>query len=53
MFVIGRSSSTESLYDVTESSMDELGHSFQPVDATGFIAVHAIRLKKFGDQKKN
>ena len=43
--VIGRSSATEKLYDMSESSMDEIG-SFAPQDTTGFISVQAIRLKK-------
>lgn len=43
--VLGRSSQTEKLYDMSESSMDEIG-DFAPVDTTGFISVNAIRLKK-------
>ncbi len=31
--------------------MDELGSSFEPADTTGFIAVQAIRLKKYGATK--
>lgn len=46
--VLGRSSQTEKLYDMSESSMDELGSTFEPVDTTGFISVQAIRLKKYG-----
>ncbi|KAI9829718.1 MAG: argininosuccinate synthetase [Phylliscum demangeonii] len=45
--ILGRSSATESLYDADASSMDQLG-GFEPVDATGFIAVQAIRLKQWG-----
>ncbi len=41
---------TERLYDVSESSMDEIG-SFEPADADGFIKVQAIRLKKYGQFK--
>lgn len=48
--VLGRSSETEKLYDMSESSMDEIG-SFAPQDTTGFISVQAIRLKKYGDAK--
>lgn len=48
--VLGRSSETEKLYDMSESSMDEIG-SFVPEDTTGFIAVQAIRLKKYGNMK--
>lgn len=41
---------TERLYDLSESSMDEIG-SFEPTDADGFIKVQAIRLKKYGQSK--
>ncbi|KAI9811920.1 MAG: argininosuccinate synthetase [Thelocarpon impressellum] len=49
-YVLGRSSATERLYDMSESSMDEIG-SFAPSDTTGFISVQAIRLKKYGEAK--
>lgn len=49
--ILGRSSETEKLYDATESSMDELT-GFQPQEASGFIAVQAIRIKKYGEAKK-
>lgn len=49
--VLGRSSETEKLYDATESSMDELT-GFEPQDASGFIAVQAIRIKKYGEAKR-
>lgn len=45
--IMGRSSTTEHLYDATESSMDELV-GFEPRDATGFIAIESIRIKKYG-----
>lgn len=45
--VLGRWSDTEKLYDMSESSMDEIG-DFRPEDTTGFISVQAIRLKKYG-----
>ncbi|PMD22886.1 argininosuccinate synthetase [Hyaloscypha hepaticicola] len=48
--VLGRSSETEKLYDASESSMDEIG-AFSPEATTGFIAVQAIRLKKYGEAK--
>ncbi len=48
--ILGRSSETEKLYDMSESSMDEIG-SFEPSDTTGFIAIQAIRLKKYGATK--
>lgn len=48
--ILGRSSETEKLYDATEASMDELT-DFDPTDTTGFIAVQAIRIKKYGEAK--
>lgn len=42
---LGRSSATEKLYDMDESSMDIIG-GLEPIDSTGFINVQAIRLKK-------
>lgn len=49
--ILGRSSSTEKLYDATESSMDELT-GFEPQEASGFIAVQAIRIKKYGEKAR-
>lgn len=49
--ILGRSSSTEKLYDATEASMDELT-DFDPVDTSGFIAVQSIRIKKYGEAKR-
>lgn len=49
--ILGRYSKTEKLYDATESSMDELT-GFLPEDATGFIKVQAIRIKKYGEKKR-
>lgn len=51
VIVLGRSSATENLYDPTESSMDELT-GFSPIDTSGFIAIQAIRVKKYGEAKK-
>ena len=48
--VLGRSSATEKLYDMEESSMDEIG-DFAPSETSGFIGVQAIRLKKYGAMK--
>lgn len=48
--VLGRSSATEKLYDMDESSMDIIG-GLEPIDSTGFINVQAIRLKKYGQKK--
>lgn len=52
VIVLGRYSNTEKLYDATESSMDELT-GFMPTDTTGFIAIQAIRIKKYGQSKKD
>ncbi|CCF57094.1 hypothetical protein KAFR_0C00990 [Kazachstania africana CBS 2517] len=52
VIVLGRFSNTENLYDATESSMDELT-GFLPTDTTGFIAIQAIRVKKYGEAKRN
>ncbi|KAG0229265.1 argininosuccinate synthetase [Actinomortierella wolfii] len=51
VIVEGRSSSTEKLYDMEESSMDVQG-GFSPVDSEGFIKIQSIRLKKWGQAKK-
>jgi len=48
--ILGRSSTTEKLYDMDESSMDIIG-GLEPIDSTGFINVQAIRLKKYGLKK--
>lgn len=50
VFVVGRSSDSEKLYDEQESSMDEIG-DFEPSETGGFIKVQAIRLKKYGAGK--
>lgn len=50
MYILGRSSETEKLYDATEASMDELT-DFDPTDTSGFITVNAIRIKKYGQAK--
>ncbi|KAJ9193588.1 hypothetical protein DTO166G4_2691 [Paecilomyces variotii] len=50
VYVLGRSSKTEKLYDSEQASMDTLT-DFSPQDTTGFINVNAIRLKKYGQQK--
>lgn len=49
--VLGRSSDIEKLYDMNESSMDEIG-DFAPSETGGFIGVQAIRLKKYGKGKQ-
>lgn len=52
VIILGRYSETEHLYDATESSMDELT-GFMPTDTTGFIAIQAIRIKKYGQAKRD
>lgn len=49
-YVLGRSSNASNLYSEQDASMDSL-EGFSPMDTTGFIAIQAIRLKKFGQQK--
>ncbi|RYP59476.1 hypothetical protein DL769_008507 [Monosporascus sp. CRB-8-3] len=49
-YVLGRSSDTSNLYSETEASMDTL-EGFSPEDTSGFIAIQAIRLEKYGAQK--
>ncbi|KAL9020416.1 MAG: hypothetical protein Q9185_002346 [Variospora sp. 1 TL-2023] len=49
--IIEGRTSDSSLYNMSESSMDELG-GFLPTDSTGFIQVNSLRLKKYGAMKK-
>ncbi|KAK0715611.1 argininosuccinate synthase [Lasiosphaeris hirsuta] len=51
VFVLGRSSDASNLYSQEDASMDSL-EGFSPEDTTGFIAIQAIRLKKYGLQKQ-
>ncbi|KAK7418545.1 hypothetical protein QQX98_003890 [Neonectria punicea] len=48
--VLGRYSDASNLYSEEDASMDSL-EGFSPMDTTGFIAIQAIRLKKYGEQK--
>lgn len=50
VYALGRSSDASDLYSEQDASMDSLERFF-PMDITGFIAIQAIRLKKFGEQK--
>ncbi|UPK89676.1 hypothetical protein LCI18_000611 [Fusarium solani-melongenae] len=50
-YVVGRSSETSNLYSADESSMDALDMNWTPQDTTGFIAIQAIRLEKYGARK--
>lgn len=49
-YTLGRSSETSNLYSEEDASMDSLD-TFSPMDTTGFIAIQAIRLKKYGESK--
>lgn len=49
-YVLGRSSETSNLYSEEDASMDSLS-TFSPMDTSGFIAISAIRLKKYGEGK--
>ncbi|KAK8912041.1 Argininosuccinate synthase [Metarhizium anisopliae] len=53
-YVLGRSSNASNLYSEQDASMDSL-EGFSPMEylpsTTGFIAIQAIRLKKYGEQK--
>ncbi|KAF4124230.1 argininosuccinate synthase [Geosmithia morbida] len=49
-YVVGRSSETSNLYSADDASMDSL-ETFSPQDASGFININAIRLKKYGEAK--
>ncbi|KAI1385644.1 argininosuccinate synthase [Hypoxylon trugodes] len=49
-YVLGRSSDSSNLYSEQDASMDSL-EGFSPMDTSGFIAIQAIRLKKYGLQK--
>lgn len=50
-YVVGRSSATSNLYSADESSMDTLDMNWTPQDTSGFIAIQAIRLEKYGARK--
>jgi len=50
-YVVGRSSKTSNLYSADESSMDTLDMNWTPQDTSGFIAIQAIRLEKYGARK--
>ncbi|KAI9683462.1 MAG: argininosuccinate synthetase [Bathelium mastoideum] len=49
--ILGRWSDTQKLYDMSESSIDEIG-DFEPQDKTGFIGVNAIRLRNMEEWGK-
>ncbi|KAK0674755.1 putative argininosuccinate synthase [Cercophora samala] len=49
-YVLGRKSDASNLYSQEDASMDSL-EGFSPMDTSGFIAIQAIRLEKYGLQK--
>ncbi|ORY71036.1 argininosuccinate synthase [Pseudomassariella vexata] len=49
-YTLGRSSDSSNLYSEEDASMDSLD-TFSPLDTTGFIAINAIRLQKYGEAK--
>ncbi|KAJ4858730.1 argininosuccinate synthase [Trichoderma afarasin] len=49
--ILGRSSDSSNLYSQEDASMDSL-EGFSPMDTSGFIAIQAMRLKKYGEQKR-
>lgn len=50
VYVQGRRSDASNLYSAEDASMDSLD-GFSPMDATGYIEIESIRLKKYGEQK--
>lgn len=48
-YVLGRSSTASNLYSADDASMDTL-EGFSPQDTSGFMAIDAIRLKKYAEQ---
>lgn len=48
--VLSRSAPESNLYSEEQASMDTL-EGFSPEDASGFIAIQAIRLEKYGAAK--
>ncbi len=48
--VLSRSAPESNLYSEEQASMDTL-EGFSPEDTTGFIAIQAIRLEKYGAAK--
>ncbi|RYP11278.1 hypothetical protein DL765_007830 [Monosporascus sp. GIB2] len=49
-YTLGHSSETSKLYNEESASVDRL-ETFSPINATGFIAIQAIRLKEHGESK--
>jgi len=45
VYVVGRDSKTDSLYDMTIATFDEDGGAYNQADAAGFIRLNALRLR--------
>ena len=53
VYVIGRSSKTDSLYDVDIVTFDEDAGAYEQSDATGFIRLNALRLRLAARRERN
>ena len=53
VYVIGRSSMTDSLYDVDIVTFDEDAGAYEQSDATGFIRLNALRLRLAARRGRN
>ena len=53
VYVIGRSSTTDSLYDVDIVTFDEDAGAYEQSDATGFIRLNALRLRLAARRERN
>ena len=53
VYVIGRSSMTDSLYDVDIVTFDEDAGAYEQSDATGFIRLNALRLRLAARRERN
>jgi argininosuccinate synthase len=45
IYVVGRDSKTDSLYDMTIATFDEDGGAYNQADAAGFIRLNALRMR--------
>ena len=53
VYVIGRSSTTDSLYDAGVVTFDEDAGAYEQSDATGFIRLNALRLRLAARRERN
>ena len=53
VYVIGRSSTTDSLYDAGIVTFDEDAGAYEQADATGFIRLNALRLRLAARRERN